>query len=75
MGISLPVFPSRTNLKQNNISVTPKMVKKVITSLDLSKVSSPPIPGFELVKQNWFAKISECSAKKDLPQAKNDLDL
>ena len=30
-GISLPVFPSRTNLKLHNISVTPKMVKKVIT--------------------------------------------
>ena len=34
-GISLPVFPSRTNLKLHNISVTPKMVKKVITNLDL----------------------------------------
>ena len=30
-GISLPVFPSGTNLKLHNISVTPKMVKKVIT--------------------------------------------
>ena len=30
-GISLPVFPSRTNLKLHNISVTPKMVRKVIT--------------------------------------------
>ena len=38
-GISLPVFPSRTNLKLHNISVTPKMVKKVITNLDLSKES------------------------------------
>ena len=28
--ISLPVFPSRTNLKLHNISITPKMVKKVI---------------------------------------------
>ena len=36
-GISLPVFPSRTNLKLHNISVTPKMVKKVIMNLDLSK--------------------------------------
>ena len=40
-GISLPVFPSRTNLKLHNISVTPKMVKKVIMNLDLSKVSGP----------------------------------
>ena len=27
-GISLPAFLSRTNLKLNNISVTPKMVKR-----------------------------------------------
>ena len=40
-GISLPVFPSRTNLKLHNISVTPKMVKKVITNLNLSKTSGP----------------------------------
>ena len=39
-GISLPVFPSRTNLKLH-ISVTPKMVKKVIMNLDLSKASAP----------------------------------
>ena len=40
-GISLPFFPSRTNLKLHNISVTPKMVKKVIMNLDLSKASVP----------------------------------
>ena len=40
-GISLPVFPSRTNLKLHNIFVTPKMVNKVITNLDSSKVSGP----------------------------------
>ena len=34
-GISLPVSPSRTNLKQHNISVFPKMVKKVKMNLDL----------------------------------------
>ena len=38
-GISLTVFPSRTNLKLHNISVTPKMVKKVIMNHDLSKAS------------------------------------
>ena len=38
-GISLSFFPSRTNLKLHNISVTSKMVKKVIMSLDLSKAS------------------------------------
>ena len=31
----------RTNLKLYNISVTPKMVKKVIMNLDLSKASGP----------------------------------
>ena len=40
-GISLPVFPSRTNLKLHNIYVTPKMVKKVIMNLNLSKASGP----------------------------------
>ena len=40
-GIFLPVFPSRTNLKLHNISVTPKMVKKVVMNLDLSKTSDP----------------------------------
>ena len=40
-GISLPVFPSRTNLKLHNISITPKMVNKVITNLDSSKASGP----------------------------------
>ena len=40
-GISLPAFPSRTNLNLDNISVTPKMVKKVIMNLDLSKASGP----------------------------------
>ena len=40
-GISLPFFSSRTNLKLPNISVTPKMVKKVITNVDLSQTSCP----------------------------------
>ena len=39
LGVSLPVFPSRTNLKLHNISVIPKMVGKVIMNLDLSKAS------------------------------------
>ena len=37
--ISLPVFPSRTNLKLHNASVTPRMVNKVITNLDSSTAS------------------------------------
>ena len=40
-GISLSVFPSRTNLKLHNISVTPKVVRKVVMNLDLSKASGP----------------------------------
>ena len=40
-GISLPVFPSRTNLKLHNISMTLKMVKKVLTNLDSSEASAP----------------------------------
>ena len=33
-GISLPVFPSRTNLKLHNISITPKMAEKVMANPD-----------------------------------------
>ena len=40
-GISLPVFPSRNNLKLHNIFVTPKMVRMVVMNLDLSKSSGP----------------------------------
>ena len=39
--VSLPVFPSRTNLKLHNISVTPKMVRKVVRNLNLSQASGP----------------------------------
>ena len=39
-GISLSVFPSRTNLRLN-IFIAPQMVKKVITNLDSSKASGP----------------------------------
>ena len=40
-GVSLPLFPSRTNLKLHNISITLKMVRKVVMNLDLSKASGP----------------------------------
>ena len=40
-GIPLPAFPSRTNLKLHNISITLKMVKNVVTNLDSSKASGP----------------------------------
>ena len=34
-GISLPIFPSATDLNLHNTSVTPKMVKKAIRSLGM----------------------------------------
>ena len=40
-GISLPVFPSKTNSRLHNISVTPKMNKKVIMNLHFPKASGP----------------------------------
>ena len=61
-GISLPIFPSRTNLKLHNISVTPKMVKKVIMNLDLSKASGPDcIP--VVVLKNCELELSYILAK------------
>ena len=62
LGISLPVFSSRTNLKLHNISVTPKMVKKVVTNLDLSKASSPDsIP--VVVLENCEPELSSIQAE------------
>ena len=59
-GISLPVFPSRTYLKLHNISVTPKMVKKVIMNLDLSKASGldciPVVVVIPVVLSLWLVK-------------------
>ena len=60
--VSLPVFPSRTNLKLHNISITPKMVKKVITNLDSSKTSGPDcIP--VVVLKNCEPELSYILAK------------
>ena len=39
--LSLYLFPSRSNLKLHNNSVTPKMVRKVVMNLNLSKASGP----------------------------------
>ena len=61
-GICLPVFPSRTNLKLHNISITSKMVKKVITNLDSSKASGPDcIP--VVVLKNCEPELSYVLAK------------
>ena len=61
-GIYLPAFPSITNLKLRNISVTPNMVKKVITNIDLSKVPGPDcIP--VLILKNCEPELSYIHAK------------
>ena len=56
-GISLPVFPSGSNLEFHSISVTCKMVKKVLMNFDLSKASCPDcIP--EVVLKNCEPELS-----------------
>ena len=52
LGISLTVFPYRTNLKLDNISVTPKMVKQIIMNLDSPKASGPDCITVVILK-NW----------------------
>ena len=61
LGISLPVFSFRTNLKLH-ISITTKMVKKVIMNLDSSKASGPDcIP--VVVLKNCEPKLSNILAE------------
>ena len=61
-GISLLVFSSKTNLKLHNISITPKIVKKVIVNLDSSKASGPDcIP--VVVLKNCEPKLSNILAE------------
>ena len=57
--ISLPVFPSRNNLKLHNISITPKMVKKVELNLDSSGRDCIPV----VVLKNCEAELSYILAK------------
>ena len=60
--ISLPVFPSITNLKLHNSSIAPKIVKKVITNLDSTKASAPDcIP--VVVLKNCEPELSYILAK------------
>ena len=56
-GISLPVFPSRTNLKLHNISIAPTMVKKATTTLDSSKAPGPDCIPLVVLK-NYEPKLS-----------------
>ena len=61
-GTSLTDFPSRTYLKLHNVSITPKMVKKVILNLNLSNASSPDsIP--VVVLKNCEPKLSYIQAE------------
>ena len=56
-GISSPVFPSRTNLKLNKISITLKTVTKIISNLDSSKMLDPdcnPIAVLKNYKHDLF---------------------
>ena len=74
-GISLPVFPSRINLKLHNISVTPEMIKNALTNLDLSEVSGPdciPVvvlknhePEFSNILAELFSKCLKDSSFPD----------
>ena len=50
-GIFASIFPSRTNLKLHNISVTPKMVKKVILNLDSSNAPGPDVVPVVVLKK------------------------
>ena len=60
--ISLPAFSFRTNLKLHDILVTPKMVKKAVMSLNLSKVSGPDcIP--VIVLKNCESELSYIPAE------------
>ena len=72
-GVSLPVFPSRTNLKLHNISVTPKMARKVVMNLDLSKACGPDCIPVVVLKNCWkvssvvpvFKNVGERSTAKN----------
>ena len=57
-GISLLVFLSRTNLELHNISVIHKMVKEVITNLDLSKTSGSDCIPVVVVLKNCEHELS-----------------
>ena len=73
-GISLPVFPSKTNLTLHHNSVTPKMVKKVKMNLNLSKASGPycismvVLKNCELELSNMLAELfSKCLKESCFP--------
>ena len=65
-GISLPVFPVRTNLKLHNISITPEVVKNIIINLNLSKASGPdciPVVVLKNCEAELFQILAEFLSK------------
>ena len=68
-GIYLPALPYRTNLKLHHISLTPKMVEKVIINLHLSKASGPdciPVVVLKKCKPEHFYILAELKSLKNL---------
>ena len=63
---SLPIFSSRINLKQHNISVTPKMIKKVIMNLEMSKGSGPDCYYHVTYKFQSESTLCSCLNVKEL---------
>ena len=63
---SLPLFSSRINLKQHNISVTPKMIKKVIMNLEMSKGSGPDCYYHVTYKFQSESTLCSCLNVKEL---------
>ena len=51
-------FPCRTNLKLHNISITPKVIKKVITNLDSSKA---------FVINRWLRVVLDGKSSQECP--------
>ena len=51
-------FPSTTNLKLHNISITPKVIKKVITNLDSSKA---------FVINRWLRVVLDGKSSQECP--------
>ena len=75
--ISLPVLLSSTILKLNNTSVTSKMVKKVITNLDLSNASGPDCFFFLIgihSMQGWTATTRHGVTRKETQKGLQDTE-
>ena len=66
-GISFPVFPSRTNLKLHNISVTPKIVRKAAMNLDLSNASGPNCIPVVVLKNCKLELFNKCLKESCFP--------